>query len=555
MTSFIFRKKAFRVLAKPIIFIAFVTVGFFELALRFSAQSETFYFFPFGLTHIAFLSLGFLAFKKHRFDQLFWLLPSTLMLLEVLGAVASVPATSLLIMSFSFWTLLFFSWVSSLTAYRGFGVRVFLPTNRKRLVPTWLFWLVLFGGSTIIALSIRLSSVRTEAHELPIINIAIFVTVIGFGLLFVSFVNRITLRAQTRKWLRSAQPVFAMVNFGPGCQPCQRLYTDAVAIGEQFFVLDYLHRAEALNELFKDFSLVLISSETGLDHLRKLSSLKAFVYTQNSKFNVGVRARYRNQKHIFIGHGDSDKQSSSSPLATLYTHFVLAGQAAIDRMREVNEFPPRTEFVPGGIPNAPHLVRHKESLSTTWSTVLYAPTWWRGQAHNSYGSIRFAPQVVRILVDLGLRVIFRPHPFSLSDIVDGPFVAQTRKIIQRKTKGSGLTHRYSPTRGNFEDDVNESDFLLTDISSTISTYLYSQKPIFLLNIESNLEELPPHAMARTVAYSVNSLNDLEENIKWAMNNDVLAASRRELGGYFLGGEAALQDPLSWAKTMKKTITG
>ena len=57
-----------------------------------------------------------------------------------------------------------------------------------------------------------------------------------------------------------------------------------------------------------------------------------------------------NNTHIFIGHGDSDKDGSAHNLMKCYDHMMVAGEAHIDRMRAAGIEMPDEYYIKVGRP-------------------------------------------------------------------------------------------------------------------------------------------------------------------------------------------------------------
>jgi hypothetical protein len=115
---------------------------------------------------------------------------------------------------------------------------------------------------------------------------------------------------------------------------------------------------------------------------------------------------------VFIGHGDSDKQSSVNPFTKVYDEVWVAGPAGRDRYRKSGVGVADEDIVEVG---RPRLAGAGSRPSESLPTVLYAPTWEgidEGSATTSL--ITMGPAIVRALLDRTppVRLVYRPHPLT-----------------------------------------------------------------------------------------------------------------------------------------------
>jgi hypothetical protein len=145
----------------------------------------------------------------------------------------------------------------------------------------------------------------------------------------------------------------------------------------------------------------------------ELSSVKAAFYVVNVGNNIHLQ-RVLNIKSVFIGHGDSDKRASFSPVSKTYHQVWVAGRAGRERYLEADVGVADRDIVEVGRPqldrsSAP--VRHDRHVPT----VLYAPTWegWDGaQEYGSVASHGVALAAAALRPESGVRFMYRPHPFT-----------------------------------------------------------------------------------------------------------------------------------------------
>ena len=153
-----------------------------------------------------------------------------------------------------------------------------------------------------------------------------------------------------------------------------------------------------------------------------LSTVRVALYAANVGKNIHL-LRVPTMKHVFIGHGDSDKLASVNPYSKVYDEVWTAGRAGRDRYaiadvgvrdEDIAEVG-RPQLAPiqtwQGVPEGPR----DGSADGHCPTFLYAPTWegWDGNPGNT--SIVLAGEnIVNQLVqaDPPVRVLYKPHPFT-----------------------------------------------------------------------------------------------------------------------------------------------
>ncbi|MFJ9863570.1 hypothetical protein [Streptomyces sp. NPDC101165] len=153
-----------------------------------------------------------------------------------------------------------------------------------------------------------------------------------------------------------------------------------------------------------------------------LSTVRVALYAANVGKNIHL-LRVPTMKHVFIGHGDSDKLASVNPYSKVYDEVWTAGRAGRDRYAiadvgvrddDIVEVG-RPQLAPiqsrQGVPEGPR----DGAADGHCPTVLYAPTWegWDGNPGNT--SIVLAGEnIVQKLItaDPPVRVLYKPHPFT-----------------------------------------------------------------------------------------------------------------------------------------------
>ncbi|WP_257585660.1 MULTISPECIES: CDP-glycerol glycerophosphotransferase family protein [unclassified Streptomyces] len=145
-----------------------------------------------------------------------------------------------------------------------------------------------------------------------------------------------------------------------------------------------------------------------------LSTVRVALYAANVGKNIHL-LRVPTMKHVFIGHGDSDKLASVNPFSKVYDEVWTAGRAGRDRYAIADVGVRDDDIVEVGRPQLAPIQSWQGVPEGRIPTVLYAPTWegWDGNPGNT--SIVLAGEnIVKKLVaaDPPVRVLYKPHPFT-----------------------------------------------------------------------------------------------------------------------------------------------
>ncbi|MFE5190526.1 hypothetical protein [Streptomyces sp. NPDC056628] len=151
------------------------------------------------------------------------------------------------------------------------------------------------------------------------------------------------------------------------------------------------------------------------DDLAKLElpHVRVVLYPGNAGKNVHM-LRVAEAKHVFIGHGDSDKLASSNRVSKVYDEIWVAGRAGRDRYQRVRHAISDQAIVEVGRPQlAPIRPAAEHTPASPLPTVLYAPTWEGWSDDDCHTSLipMGVPLVERLLAE-NVRVLYKPHPLT-----------------------------------------------------------------------------------------------------------------------------------------------
>ncbi|HWC34987.1 MAG TPA: CDP-glycerol glycerophosphotransferase family protein [Mycobacteriales bacterium] len=267
-----------------------------------------------------------------------------------------------------------------------------------------------------------------------------------------------------------------------------------------------------------------------------LPDVRVAMYTANVGKTIHM-LREPGVRHVFIGHGDSDKAASSNPFSKVYTEIWVAGQGGRDRYSRAGVGIHDDDILEvgrpqlGGIQPAP-----PGRIGDRQLTVLYAPTWegWTGDpTHTSL--VRTGPALVERLVAMpNVRLLYKPHPLTGSVNLEA---AKADTAIRATIARVGAPHAtVTGSSPSLYDCFNDSDVLVADISSVLSDFIASEKPYVVTNLtglseEGFREKFPSAGEAYLLDPAAQRIGDILALVR---TEDPLAAARARLKEYLLG---------------------
>uniref|UniRef100_UPI0031D6ABA6 hypothetical protein n=1 Tax=Streptomyces hawaiiensis TaxID=67305 RepID=UPI0031D6ABA6 len=211
-----------------------------------------------------------------------------------------------------------------------------------------------------------------------------------------------------------------------------------------------------------------------------LSTVRVALYAANVGKNIHM-LRVPTIKHVFIGHGDSDKLASVNPYSKVYDEVWTAGRAGRDRYAIADVGVRDDDIVEVGRPQLAPIQTWQGVPEGRVPTVLYAPTWegWDGNPGNT-SVVLAGENIVQQLVqaDPPVRVLYKPHPFTgnvskeagaahrritalvqkaaAERAIDTRFVADTAAQAQAKAELSRIEARLAQLSGSRGDRGDEA---------------------------------------------------------------------------------------------------
>jgi len=178
-------------------------------------------------------------------------------------------------------------------------------------------------------------------------------------------------------------------------------------------VLVMLRQPEHLSELAPT-ALPVACIPSGSDVMDfDLPSVKVVLYVGNVGDNQHM-IRHSSIKHVFIGHGDSDKSASANRVSRIYDEIWVAGPAGRARYHHANVGVADDAIVEVGRPQL-GAVERRGSRTGGVFTVLYAPTWEGWSTDMFLTSVQpMGESIVRLILEMGpgVRLVYKPHPMT-----------------------------------------------------------------------------------------------------------------------------------------------
>ena len=284
------------------------------------------------------------------------------------------------------------------------------------------------------------------------------------------------------------------------------------------------------------------------------SSLKAAFYVQGSSTNLQFQ-RFRQITHVWLNHGDSDKRANFSAAHATFNKVFVAGQQGVERYAKHGVRISRSQMVIVGRPQIERIKPREAALPPgVPRTVLYAPTWQGGKPTTNYSSLGLGAKIVAALLERPATVIFRPHPFTYRDPRQARLARAIQALLKEDRERTGRQHvwgKQAEKTWDIPDCFNNTDALITDVSSVASDFLATDKPLAMVAIQQSgaafAEEIP---MARVAYVIEKDLSTLEFAVDSLFGEDPLVEKRRAYRVYCLGewvGEQAAEGFLEAAR--------
>ncbi|MBX7268070.1 CDP-glycerol glycerophosphotransferase family protein [Micromonospora sp. Llam7] len=358
-----------------------------------------------------------------------------------------------------------------------------------------------------------------------------------------------------QRWLDGYRPEVALYFAGPAKDAYQaNMWLGPTEALDRRAVV-FLRNRDVLPAL-ADTRLPVVCVPPGADFMNlDKSGIRAALYPANAGENIHL-LREPGMKHVFLGHGDSDKAASVNPFCRVYDEVWVAGPAGRERHARAGVGVRDCDVVEIGRPQLAGVRGGGAEPGNRPFTVLYAPTWEGWLAGDPFHT-SVALMGERIVAGLlatrpEVRLIYKPHPLTGSR--SSRVRAAHERIVQRIRRAGGdveattlhgTTHRVvTGSVPTLVDCFNQTDLLVGDVSSVVSDFVQSQRPY----VVANPAGLPDDEFRRAFPTSragyllAADCGELEKIVAVTRaGDDPMTEARRELKSYLLGPAQA--DPM------------
>ncbi|RKN59017.1 hypothetical protein D7193_01645 [Micromonospora costi] len=349
-------------------------------------------------------------------------------------------------------------------------------------------------------------------------------------------------------WLDSYRPEVALYFAGPAKDVYQAnmWLAPTEALRQRAVVL--MRSREAFSEL-ADTRLPVICVPAGVDFMNlELGSVRVALYAANVGANIHM-LREPGMKHVFVGHGDSDKQASVNPYSKVYDEVWVAGLAGRERYARADVGVLDSDIVEIGRPQLAGVHTFGAESVDRPFTVLYAPTWegWLDDDPYHTSLVLMGERIVKGLLAVAprVRLIYKPHPLTGSRSKEAKAVHERVVELIRAAGGDTDASSLDGTRhlvvtGRVPalfDCFNQTDLLISDVSSVVSDFVQSQRPYVVANPGGLPEDefRREYPTSRAAYLLSRDCGELEKIVAVTRTgDDPMTEARRELKTYLLG---------------------
>ncbi|GIJ09595.1 CDP-glycerol glycerophosphotransferase family protein [Micromonospora andamanensis] len=351
-----------------------------------------------------------------------------------------------------------------------------------------------------------------------------------------------------QRWLDRDRPEVALYFAGPAKDVYQaNMWLAPIeALGRRAVVL--MRSKEAFNEL-ADTRLPVVCVPAAADFMNlDKSSIRTTLYAANVGPNIHM-LREPGMKHVFVGHGDSDKAASVNPYSKVYDEVWVAGLAGRERYARAGVGVLDADIVEIGRPQLAGVHTFGSESVQRPFTVLYAPTWegWLDDDPYHTSLVLMGERIVAGLLAVrpAVRLVYKPHPLTGSRSKQAKAVHDRIVAMIRAAGGDvdasnldGPAHRVVTGRvPALFDCFNQTDLLVSDVSSVVSDFVQSQRPYVVANPAGLPEDefrrsFPTSRAAYLLAADCGELEKIVAVTR--AGDDPMTEARRELKTYLLG---------------------
>jgi len=305
---------------------------------------------------------------------------------------------------------------------------------------------------------------------------------------------------------------------------------------EYIVIVSNLKLFNKIVEKYINIKAIYIQNQSAIKKVfSKLTKLQTIFYPSNTGSNMNL-IKYNHIKHIFIGHGDSDKTASAHKIFRMYEENWVAGEAHIDRFKNSKFDSTGLKHVKVGRPNLLDILKNS---TQEWQkrfenkiNILYLPTWEGAYKEQDYSSLKIIKEIVNITnlksSNSDLSINIKLHPFTGKR-------DNTLNKLEKKLNNIKNCNIVSKENTVF-DSILKSNIFICDISAVITECLASNCPIFVYIPKDKEVKISSSKMPyQYYCYTFSTIEELGELLNKVIinRNDILSKNRTEALEYIL----------------------
>ena len=272
---------------------------------------------------------------------------------------------------------------------------------------------------------------------------------------------------------------------------------NSIQILEKWFKYGFFDKRQAV-VIFRYYPKTIFTfpielSARGFDYIGynkffsiSLGKLPAVFYPFNTNTNP-VLIKQRQTRHVFIGHGESDKEASINPMIRMYDLIFSSGPSSTQRYIDhsiINKEDIGKRAFEIGMPYIDDQFKNKHTKKND-KMAIYCPTWEGANNNQQYSSLNYS--TAKIIIETALQyfneLYFMPHPST--GIKDKAYLKDLTAILKHFSKHPNFIFiANSETQKNIakengvgyqvQEELNwhQVSTCITDISSMISIAAY-----------------------------------------------------------------------------------
>lgn len=268
------------------------------------------------------------------------------------------------------------------------------------------------------------------------------------------------------------------------------------------------------------------------------ASVTGALYSHGASANADFIEASPDARHVFLGHGDSDKPLSASERVLQYDLVTVAGQAAIDRFEAAGIHVPPEKLRIIGRPQTEGIQVGARRVPKN-PTILYAPTWRHADDSLNVSSLAVADRIVQALLDRGCTVLFRRHFAGQNHVEAEAMIARVNEMLAADARDAGRPHRsgVQAMERPLIDAFNDADAMVSDVSGIVVDFMASDKPLVMYAAQFTDPDAfrAAHPSAETAYVIDRDLKQIDAALDAALGKDPLAAARAKRADHYLGG--------------------